>query len=153
MALAMPYGNPQPAAQGSYQNPQEQQARDRLNSGYQTYLGRDMGEADWQSQTTNGTRYADSNVNYALNNIRNSPEAQAYANRNQNQPPPAATGPDTTGVTNNGGGQNVGGGPPAAPGVPQVYSGAGLQQAMSAARANAPSITSQYQPQTIKDFQ
>src|SRR6478609_246748 len=89
MALAMPYGNPTPAQQGQYQAAQNQ-----LGAGYQQYLGRDMNANDFASQTSGGKDYQQNNVNYALNNIKNSEEARAYAARqnqpqNNNEAPPA----------------------------------------------------------------
>jgi hypothetical protein len=152
MSLAMPDGNPQPVQQGSYQNPQQQAARNQLNSTYQQYLGRDMGDQDWYSQTSGGTQYQQSNVNHAMNNIRNSPEAQAYANRNQQQQAPAPTGPDAGGVTNNGAGY-AGPSAPPVPGVPPAYAGPNLQNMMSQAADNAPGINSNFTAQQIRDFQ
>ncbi len=158
MALAMPYGNPTPASQGttptqgSPWDPYNQHTQDQ----YQQYLGRAASEDELRMQhggQANG--YNDPNLRATADyNIQNSKEAQEYKNRPQ--PAPAQ---DQGGVQNSGGGNYSGGGGgggstyPSAPNVPAAYSGPSLQSMIAGARASAPQIQSQYQAQTIDKFQ
>jgi hypothetical protein len=147
MSLVMPNGSPQPAQQGTYQN-----AHNQLTQAYQTYLGRDPEEGGINSHLGGGRNYQQKNVDHAVNQIANSPEAQAYRNRQQSAPAPTNTNTPPP-PTQDAPPPPTGGGGPAAPGVPQIYSGPNLQQLMSTAGQNAPSISSNYQAQQIRDFQ
>lgn len=153
MALVMPDGNPQPMSQSTYQSkPAYGNAWGQLGDTYKQYLGREMGDADFASQTNNGRDYQQKNIDYARNNIMNSPEAQAYAKSretaqappsvDQAPPPPAQQyAPPTSG----------GQGQPA-PGVPATYAGPNASGMAQQSMQAAPTIQSQYNPQQIRDF-
>ena len=144
----MPNGNPSPMQQGQYQAAQNQ-----LGAGYQQYLGRPMNDHDFASQTSGGRDYQQKNVNYALDNIRNSEEARNYQAR-QNAPQQVNT-PDPTPDGGSTDVQEVAQGA-AAPGVPQTYAnngGQSMQSRVAAAGNSAPSIQSKFTAQQIRDFQ
>lgn len=152
MALVMPDGNPQPMQQSTMQQQQQGSPWDKYNSsvqqGYQTYLGRGASEDELRIHHNNNAQgYNDPNqLNTALDNIRNSPEAMERQ-RNQ-QAPPTNNQPPPPGNTQQYAPPGSGGGGQAVPGVPQNYASQAAQQSMKA----APTIQSQYQPQQIRDF-
>lgn len=57
-----------------------QHANQRVRDAYKTYLGREANDdLEVNTHLGGGRQFEDRNVNYAVNQIRNSPEAQAYA--------------------------------------------------------------------------
>lgn len=145
MALVMPDGNPSPMSQSTYQSPYDQ-----ISNAYSQYLGRNPESAQAvMSHLGNGKATSQSAVDFGINQIRNSPEAQEYARRQQegqnNAPPAQQQMQNSAPVQNGGGGQP-------APGVPPVYAGPNLSTMISDAQKNAPQIQSQFVAQQIRDF-
>ncbi len=66
-------------------------AGQQVQDAYQMYLGRTPSAAEVGSHLGGGSAIAPQNVQFALNNIRTSPEAMAYGG--QQTPPPAPPGP------------------------------------------------------------
>lgn len=78
-------------------------AKGQIKNTYAQELGREGSDEEYLSHLGGGRNYAPENVNYAINNIRNSAEAQNYrARKNQPTAPPPPT-PTPTPTTNTGG--------------------------------------------------